>query len=485
MGFAACLVVVLPSSAFAVQRYVAPDAPATGDCTDTAPCELEYAIETKAAPHDEVIVAPGTYQKSTSITVAKTLDVHGTYGQPRPRIVSSATYGLELLTFELVGAVADGTTVTHLEIENTSSDPNSWGLLLQDVSGVTLSRLVVIARSFAVGLQIYSPMTVRDTVAWSRGLEGFSGIPALGVYQGSAAVGAEAFVRNVTAVSSGASGTGLHVGRNVSVDAKNVVARGTGSDLAVQGLSGEPASLTIGHSNYRPGEVSQNPPHGTVNDGGNNQSAEPLFVNGPSGDFHQVAGSPTVDAGTTDVRTGAADFDGDTRPFGAAMDIGGDEFLPPSAGGNGDGSGHGPGGALLPDTIDPAARDLAVRPRRFSPLRRGAAVVTAAGTRVSYTLSEVALMTFRIERAAPGRRVGRRCVRPTRSNVRRRRCTRYVRVKGRFEHAGVTGPNGFRFSGRLHNRPLKRARYRLVGVPVDPAQNRGKSVRAGFKIVRR
>ena len=51
-------------------------------------------------------------------------------------------------------------------------------------------------------------------------------------------------------------------------------------------------------------------------------------------------------------------------------------------------------------------------------------------------------------------------------------------------HRGVAGTNRFRFTGFLRNRALKRGRYRLVGAPTDLARNKGKSVRATFRIKR-
>ena len=53
-----------------------------------------------------------------------------------------------------------------------------------------------------------------------------------------------------------------------------------------------------------------------------------------------------------------------------------------------------------------------------------------------------------------------------------------------FTHKGVAGTNRFRFTGFLRNRALKRGRYRLVGTPTDLAKNKGKAVRATFRIKR-
>ncbi|MCA1680421.1 MAG: hypothetical protein LC777_16445, partial [Actinobacteria bacterium] len=85
----------------------------------------------------------------------------------------------------------------------------------------------------------------------------------------------------------------------------------------------------------------------------------------------------------------------------------------------------------------------------------------------------------------PGRRVGGRCVRPTRSNRTKRRCTRYATLRGSFTHNGNVGTNRFRFRGRLRGRGLRPGRYRLRAIATDPAKNSSARKRKGFRILRR
>jgi hypothetical protein len=61
-------------------------------------------------------------------------------------------------------------------------------------------------------------------------------------------------------------------------------------------------------------------------EGTTNLTAEPLFSRDG---YHQLAGSPTVDAGVADPLSGDFDIDGEPRLFGAATDIGADEWAPP------------------------------------------------------------------------------------------------------------------------------------------------------------
>jgi hypothetical protein len=115
------------------------------------------------------------------------------------------------------------------------------------------------------------------------------------------------------------------------------------------------------------------------------------------------------------------------------------------------------------DRQKPVASRLSIRPKTLRPQ----APSVAAAARASYRLSEAATMSFRVQRC---RKVKRR--------------TRCKTLKGSFKHAGNAGTNRFRFTGFLRNRALKRGSYRLVGTPTDLAKNKGKSVRASFRIKR-
>ena len=169
-------------------------------------------------------------------------------------------------------------------------------------------------------------------------------------------------------------------------------------------------------------------------------------------------------------------------------DPGGGEDVFVSKIGDAPAGGTGPGGTTGADTTAPVLSRLALSPSVFRAASRGASIAARRHrlrTRVSYRLSEAATVTFAVERAAAGRRVGGRCVRPTRSNRNRRRCVRYVVLKGTFRHAGRAGANRFRFTGRLRNRRLRPASYRLRARATDPARNRSPLARKRFRVVRR
>ena len=105
------------------------------------------------------------------------------------------------------------------------------------------------------------------------------------------------------------------------------------------------------------------------------------------------------------------------------------------------------------------------------------------GTTFRYQLSEAGRVVFAIQRASAGRRAGGRCRKPTRSNRRRARCTRWV-VVARFAQTGVAGANRKRFGGRIGRRRCGPGRHRAALVATDAAGNRSATRRLPFRIVR-
>jgi hypothetical protein len=107
------------------------------------------------------------------------------------------------------------------------------------------------------------------------------------------------------------------------------------------------------------------------------------------------------------------------------------------------------------------------------------------GTNVSFNLNQAATVRFTVTRRARGRKVNRGkktvCVKPTRKNRKRKRCTRVVKLKGSFSRNGVAGKNSFHFTGRLRGRKLKPGRYRLVATPTAGGKT-GKATSKRFRI---
>jgi len=129
---------------------------------------------------------------------------------------------------------------------------------------------------------------------------------------------------------------------------------------------------------------------------------------------------------------------------------------------------------------------LTISPSAFFAAPKGATISAAAaakkkyGATISYRDSQLATTTFTVLRPIAGRKQGKSCKRPSRSNRRGKRCTLYV-AAGSFTHADKAGKNGLHFSGRLKGRKLARGAYRLQAVPRDAAGN-GAAVLKGFTI---
>ncbi|HEX6984177.1 MAG TPA: hypothetical protein VF170_02315, partial [Planctomycetaceae bacterium] len=106
------------------------------------------------------------------------------------------------------------------------------------------------------------------------------------------------------------------------------------------------------------------------------------------------------------------------------------------------------------------------------------------GTAFIYRLSEKATVRITIERRLRGRRVGRRCLKPTARNRSGRRCARWRR-RGQITASATAGRNSTRFSGRVRKRRLRPGRYRARLIATDPAGNSSSERRVSFTIVRR
>jgi CSLREA domain-containing protein len=108
----------------------------------------------------------------------------------------------------------------------------------------------------------------------------------------------------------------------------------------------------------------------------------------------------------------------------------------------------------------------------------------AKGTTISFTLSEAATVTFKVDRVLPGVRKGSRCVAMTARLRRGRACTRYVPVKGTIVQAGTAGGNRVSFDAKVGGRTLVPGAYRLSASPRDPGLNVGKTAITAFRVRR-
>jgi hypothetical protein len=337
LAVAACLLVAAAAApaALATVRYAAPSGAATvSDCTSpdpmdptNPPCTLQRAVEVVAQDTDEVVVATGDYiETADQLNVLNDIDVHGVDGMPAPRIVATFPPG----SGHVVRLNNPGATLRHLTLVHSGTDS---GFLLQ--AGLA-EQLVVDSVDTACEIPLTS--TLRDSVCWTHGPtnEAAISVPLL------SPLNASITLRNVTAIATGTTVQGIfadaEAGANVTVDGVNVIARGSVTDVSANTDGASTATVSLDHSNYA---TEKDADEGTgagasVTDpgSGTNQTSAPLFANAAGGDFHQVAGSPTIDAGTAAASLlGTLDFDGDPRvadgdgicPTDA--DIGADELV--------------------------------------------------------------------------------------------------------------------------------------------------------------
>jgi hypothetical protein len=285
-----CIAALLaPSAAGAALRYAAPGGEGGEPCNPN-PCSLLLAVN-NAGDNDKVIVNPGHYIENGEIFLDRSIDVGGQPGGPVP-IVDLAEKNLRIDN--------DGAVLHDMRI-HMQGPAMAYTLVME---AGTIERAFVSAGEIAAPCQIEGGV-VRDTVCWG-GLYLFPGEPGTHA----------AILRNVTATPLL---VGACCGADLTVDAANVIAQGLEpgqDDLDIDVNVMASASIVLSHSNYSSVDtsLSAGTNYSYTQPGANgNQIAEPLFVNAGAGDFRQLAGSPTIDAGASDPLIGALDLDGNPR----------------------------------------------------------------------------------------------------------------------------------------------------------------------------
>lgn len=335
------LTLIGAAPATAATRYASPAGagPAgVGGCPESNPCGLEPAVENAAVlDNDVILLLPGTYNLGTgSVSVTDAITIKPRDARTRPVITGT---GNALMN------VSDGATIQDLALTGTSSSGSGiFATLLVDSSGAILQRLSVdttVSRTggindaqAACGI---TAGTLRDSVCHLTTV----GASVLGValFSGNAGGAHQTTLVNVVAWGTrGPSATGVlgleaqgtAAGEAATVIAKNVIAHGDGGQsVAAFGQNGGSATITLSNSNY-PDAGGNGSFSVTLAGSGTNQIAAPSLVNPAGGDFHQLAGSVTIDHGATDALLGTADFDFEPRNQGAVPDIGADEFNLPT-----------------------------------------------------------------------------------------------------------------------------------------------------------
>jgi virginiamycin B lyase len=153
----------------------------------------------------------------------------------------------------------------------------------------------------------------------------------------------------------------------------------------------------------------------------------------------------------------------------------------PSSGGGGVVGGGGSG-----DTTPPVLSSLSLTHHTW---HLGSALAkfsrTIVGTTISFRVNEQSTTTFTFRQMLPGRRVGSRCLAPTRARRNRRRCTRLIRVSPSLSYKTSAARHRLKFQGRLSRRKtLKPGRYQLTLQAIDAAKNRSRARTTTLTVLR-
>lgn len=321
------LMLALPSAASAAVRQAVPaGGAASGPCDAGAPCTLAEAVA-GAATDDTVRVASGTYDLPATLdATVGGLAIEADSAVAPPLLQWSGSANGTAVRLSGIGQ-----TLRGVRVQGTV---NGAALLVRADgagSGATLERVQV--RNEGTGTAVaLRDAVLRDSVATSIG-------------DGSLAVIGSGTITGSTLIAQGAGASALYTSTlffagSSAVTVRNSILRGDASGwdaevLDLDFLPGTSAALDVDFSTYgarrlRTATVSVTGVATVAAGPANVTTVDPLLAGLPGGlDVHQRRGSPTIDAGTAAVTTGATDFDGDPRVYGAATDIGADEYLPP------------------------------------------------------------------------------------------------------------------------------------------------------------
>ena len=308
------LALAAPAAASAMTHYAAPSPQGFADCTTPQnACTLPVAL---TGSPTQVVLATGTYGSSgspvlTSYTLPIGTDMHGPATGVLPHIFVGGSVGI-------TAGVNSKLRRVHVTGTGGYAAAVSSGILDQVLADGVLNT------NACEG----APGTISNSVCLSN-----SNNLITGAYNGSLSSSGALTVtlRNDTLIGTGtAHGIETSVGgvNPITFNFVNTIARGPGGAVSdVRDTSTVAGTkLSFSYSNYgtvmSTGTATTTPPGS-----GTNQTAAPLL----DSSLHELAGSPTVDAGITEVANGPFDLDGNPRSQGGRTDIGAFETaLPPS-----------------------------------------------------------------------------------------------------------------------------------------------------------
>lgn len=324
---ALALLAIAPATASAATYYASPGGSGT-TCSQPSPCELQEAIEL-AGSGAAIVLEPGTYTPPIAVFVNKAIDFGGEAGKAASTVIdlTGGSPGIDVFVNSAVAVAHDFTIVG-------ADDTGSLQLVQGTVERVVSVRTGSTSAACEVSPQAGTVPVLRDSVCWVQASG--SGVPAVAVSITCCVTAGTAVLRNDDFVSSGPEGIGLlaaerEAGTQLTVEAVNTIARGTGKDVEAEASGGGEAGVSLSHSSFESVSTVGGALVSPSNAAGN-QTAAPLFVDAAAGDFRELPGSPTIDAGLTDPLNGALDLAGQPRAQGGctvATDIGAYELPVP------------------------------------------------------------------------------------------------------------------------------------------------------------
>ncbi|MCB0870503.1 MAG: hypothetical protein KDB52_06690 [Solirubrobacterales bacterium] len=326
-------------SATAEEYYAAPDSVRmAAPCASEDPCRIDTAL-TVATLGDEVILKPGSYFEACCDDPWTSLPdlADGVVLRAEDPTEPPVLFGEVLNNADPFLALGDGATMRDIEVRMTGSNVGiSYGVQTGPGSVIDRSaiRMTGVAGGFAAAC-----MPVNTTIRNSACLGDGSGrVDAVS----STITGGNFSSRliNVTAITTSSTGVGARVGISSAhssvFNISNSIMRGPTADLGTGTFAGMPprgaATINVEYSNWNTYQATGNGTNMLIPDAGNQSgptAASPLFRNAAEGNFRQVAGSPTIDAGLALANADPLAPGGTTRLIGSAPDIGAYEFAPP------------------------------------------------------------------------------------------------------------------------------------------------------------
>jgi hypothetical protein len=316
-------------------RFAAPGGSGADPCDRRDdPCSLFTAASANAAgttvkAGDEVVLAPGNYSDAAGdlgpddeLVLAAGVSLHGAAARARPTITTESDGSAGLV-------VTHGDVVSRLNLVSLRS-PSA--LVLEDGGIVEQVSARTAAIEAITCVQLGG--LLRESACVSTGGRAAA---VGGRLRGGA--GATTTMRGVTANSVGPQSFGLKYvasgGSHVIVDANSTIAKGTSRDIVAEGLSDAPhtpgtggsVEIALANSDYltlsKVTDAGLGAAVVTPSATGASITGAPIFA---ADGFHEAPGSPTVDKGVTDDRSGKLDVDGQARGIGGLPDIGADEI---------------------------------------------------------------------------------------------------------------------------------------------------------------